>query len=67
MITPYNNGKIQIGKYYQPPKYVEQDADMLLIQSYLIQDPKLLRREYWLNKLYWGAVSFVVLVIWLCN
>ena len=67
MNTPYNNGKVQIGKYYQPPKYVEQDRDMLLIQSYLIQDPKLLRRQYWLNKAYWVALGFLVFSVWLYN
>jgi len=65
--TPYDTGKVKIGLYYEPPKYVEQDPDMVLIQSYLIQDPKLLRRQYWVNKAYWGALSFVVLVIWLSN
>jgi putative ubiquitin-RnfH superfamily antitoxin RatB of RatAB toxin-antitoxin module len=65
--TPYNNGKVQIGKYYQPPKYIEQDRDMILIQSYLIQDPKLLRRQYWLNKAYWVALGFLVFSVWLYN
>lgn len=67
MNTPYNNGKVQIGKYYQPPKYIEQDRDMILIQSYLIQDPKLLRRQYWLNKAYWVALGFLVFSVWLYN
>ena len=67
MNTPYNNGKIKMGIYYQPEPYVETDPDMILLQSYLIQDPKLLRREYWLNKAYWGALGFVVLIIWLSN
>jgi len=38
--TPYMTSTgIQIGKYYQPPKYVEEDSDMLRLQSYLIGDP----------------------------
>ena len=48
--TPYNNGKIKIGnevylnKLVNPP-YVERDDDMLELQSYLIQDPRILNRE----------------------
>ena len=40
MNVPYNNGKVQIGKYYQKPQYVEQDSDMLIIQGWLIGDNK---------------------------
>ena len=32
-ITPYDNGKIKMGIYYQKPKYVEYDSDMLEIQK----------------------------------
>lgn len=63
--VPYDNGKIKMGINYQPPKYVEHDPDMLNLQSYLIQDPKILNYQYWLNKAYWSALVFVVLVIWL--
>lgn len=52
MNTPYNNGKIQLGKYYQKPVYIEEDSDMLLIQKYLINDPALLKKEYWSNVIY---------------
>jgi len=52
MNIPYNNGKIQLGKYYQKPAYIEEDSDMLLIQKYLINDPALLRKEYWANVIY---------------
>jgi hypothetical protein len=62
---PYDNGKIKMGIYHQPPMYTEQDPDMLLLQSYLIQDPKILNFQYWMNKVYWFALAFVVLVIWL--
>jgi len=56
---------IQMGKYYQKPMYVEHDRDMLLIQSYLIQDPKILRRQYWTNFAYYFALILVVLIIYL--
>ena len=36
---------LQIGKYYQKPKYVEMDDDMLVLQTYLIYDPALIRKH----------------------
>jgi hypothetical protein len=59
----YNNGKIKIGQYYEPPKYVEQDCDMLLIQSYLIHDPGILNRRYWIDKIVFGSSCFVLMVV----
>ena len=56
---------IQMGKYYEKPKYVEYDKDMLLIQSYLIQDPKILRKQYWTNVAYYFVLLLVVLIIYL--
>jgi hypothetical protein len=67
MTVPYNNGKVKIGINYQPKQYVETDADMLMLQSYLIEDPARLNRRYWLNKLYLGAVILLLLIIWLYN
>lgn len=67
MTIPYNNGKIKMGSNYRPNPYIETDPDMILLQSYLIQDPKLLRKQYWLKKAYWGAVIFVLCVVWLYN
>ena len=52
--TPYNNGKVKIGdavylnKLANPP-YIERDEDMLELQSYLIHDPRVLNKEYWLS------------------
>lgn len=63
--VPYDNGKIKMGINYQRPKYVENDPDMLTLQSYLIHDPRILNLQYWINKAYWFALAFVVLVIWL--
>lgn len=54
-VVPYTTKTgIQIGKYYQRPKYIEQDTDMLLIQSYLIYDPAIIRRHN-LAKLIYGC------------
>ena len=36
---------LQIGKYYQKPKYVEMDDDMLVLQTYLIYDPSVIRKH----------------------
>ena len=66
--TPYNNGKVKIGnavylnKLANPP-YVEQDEDMLELQSYLIQDPRILNKEYWYKRLYIAFLLFVLTII----
>ena len=66
--TPYNNGKIKIGnavylnKLANPP-YVEQDEDMLELQSYLIQDPRILNKEYWYRRIYIAFLLFVLTII----
>ena len=65
MNIPYNNGKISIGKYYQPPRYIETDSDMLELQSYLIHDPARLNRAYWTEKALLLLSLFVVLVVFL--
>ena len=65
MNIPYNNGKVQIGKYYVPPKYIETDSDMLELQSYLIYDPARLNRVYWTEKALLVLSLFVVMVVFL--
>lgn len=66
--TPYNNGKVKIGnavylnKLVNPP-YVEQDEDMLELQSYLIQDPRILNKEYWYKRIYIAFLLFVLTII----
>ncbi len=62
MNTPYNTGKVKIGCNYQPPKYVEQDLDMLRLQSYLIYDPARLKRQYLINKVFIWLGVFVLVV-----
>jgi len=66
--TPYYNGKIKIGnevylnKLVNSP-YVERDDDMLELQSYLIHDPRILNKEYWLKRLYIAFLLFVLTII----
>jgi hypothetical protein len=67
MNVPYNNGKVKIGINYKPKAYVETDSDMLMLQSYLIEDPARINRRYWLNKAYLCGVLFLLLSIWLYN
>jgi hypothetical protein len=70
--TPYNNGKVKIGdavylnKLANPP-YVEQDEDMLELQSYLIQDPRILNKEYWFKRIYIAFLLFVLTVLLMAN
>ena len=62
MNTPYNTGKVKIGCNYQQPKYVEQDLDMLRLQSYLIYDPARLKRQYLINKFFIWLGVFVLII-----
>lgn len=68
MKTPYNNGKVSIGsewylnKLVNPP-YIERDEDMLELQSYLIQDPRILNKEYWAKRIYLIVLLFVAIII----
>ena len=45
MRTPYDTGKVKIGLYYEPPKYVEQDSDMIAIQGWFLGHNKYAKRE----------------------
>ena len=66
--TPYDNGKVKIGnavylnKLVNPP-YIEYDEDMLELQSYLIHDPRILNREYWIKRVYIAFLLFVLTVM----
>ena len=60
MNVPYNNGKVQIGKYYQKPMYVEYDNDMLLLQTSLVGNVKAIRKNRLLNILYISLILPVV-------
>jgi putative ubiquitin-RnfH superfamily antitoxin RatB of RatAB toxin-antitoxin module len=66
-MTPYDNGKVKMGIYYEPPLYVEYDSDMLEIQKWLIGDPKKLRFEYWCNVAYIFALCVMFLIIYLSS
>jgi len=63
----YNNGKVLIGSAYDlnplKQKYVEQDPDMLNLQSYLIHDPRILNRRYWTEKVLLLLSLFVLIII----
>jgi hypothetical protein len=63
----YNNGKIKIGsEHYLNPlrkKYIEEDPDMLEIQKYLINDPVLLNRQYWTERILLFISCFVLLIV----
>jgi len=66
-MTPYNTGKVKIGesvylnKLVNPP-YVESDMDMIRLQSYLINDPGRLKREYWAKRIY--MVTAIAVLAW---
>lgn len=57
MRTPYDTGKVKIGLYYEPPKYIESDPDMIAIQGWFIGDNKVARRNYIAN------LSYIVLLV----
>ena len=62
--VPYRTDKgLEIGKYYQKPKYIEYDDDMLLLQSYLIYNPAAINKKYWLNKIYSFLIAFLFLYL----
>lgn len=68
MKVPYNTGKVLIGCNYQPPAYVEEDMDMLLLQSHLIYCPRTIRRYVWERRVIKGSAmvaALVMIVAWL--
>jgi hypothetical protein len=66
MNTPYNTGKVEIGKYYQKPLNVEQDADMILLQGYLLGKSKTARMDRIAKRVYFGMViGCIVLLMFL--
>ena len=62
-VVPLDNGKVKMGIYYQKPKYIEYDSDMLTIQKWLIGDPVQLRKEYWTNVVYMIALTIVLIIV----
>jgi len=62
---PFDNGKIKMGIYYQKPKYVEHDRDMLNLQTYLIGDPVKLKRNYYITRAFelLGAVVLLIILL----
>lgn len=51
---------LQIGKYYEKPKYVEMDQDMLTIQTYLIYDPNVIRKHKLMRLVYTGFIALLL-------
>jgi hypothetical protein len=64
-VTPYDNGKVKMGIYYQKPKYVEEDRDMLNLQTYLIGDPVKLKRNYYITRALelFGAIILLIILL----
>jgi hypothetical protein len=54
-----------MGIYYQKPKYVEYDKDMLNLQTYLIGDPVKLKRNYYITRAFelLGAVVLLIILL----
>jgi len=71
MNVPYNNGKIKIGSEYYlnplKPKYIEQDVDMLELQSYLIHDPRIINKQYWITRIYTVVALFILTIVLFAN
>ena len=63
MNTPYNTGKVQIGKYYQKPLNTEQDADMIELQGYLLGKSKTARMDRIAKRLYFGMIVVAVILL----
>ena len=65
MLFRSDTGKVKIGKYYQKPRYVEEDLDMLRLQSYLIYDPARLKRQYWINKfvMFLSVITLLIVIL----
>jgi hypothetical protein len=65
MNVPYDNGKVKMGIYYKPPRYVESDPDMITIQGWLLGSNRTAVIRYWANVAYCCllVVSLVLAVI----
>ena len=57
--TPYNTGKVLIGKNYTPPNRDEVSPDMYELQSFMLGEPKRVPLETWVFRLV-VAVALVV-------
>lgn len=65
--TPYNTGKVKIGETVYLNKlvnqpYVEQDYDMIELQTYLLHEPRQVNRAYWIARVYFVCVGIVALL-----
>jgi len=66
MRTPYDTGKVKIGLYYEPPRYVESDPDMIAIQGWFIGCNRAARRNYWANVAYMALLVTAVVLAVIC-
>jgi hypothetical protein len=62
MNTPYNTGKVQIGKYYQKPLYVEQDEDMIAVQGWLLGDRRAVKLNFYTNLSYCCLLAVLLIL-----
>lgn len=60
MKTTYNTGKIEIGKYYQPPKRYESSMDMDRLQLALIEKRT---PRYWPWVVYLTATLIILFAV----
>ena len=61
--TPYNTGKVLIGKHYVPPKdktLTEPSKDMFRLQSSLLGSPQPTSFETWMMR---AVMTFAAIVI----
>jgi len=58
MEVPYNTGKVEIGKYYKKPTYAIMDEDAYLLQTALIGNIKVLRKDVIIKRFTVGAFLF---------
>ena len=61
-ITPYNTGKVKIGKDWRPPYRCEIDGEMYDLQSKLLGKPPPTSFETWMFRMV-IAVTVVVAVL----
>jgi hypothetical protein len=63
MRIPYDNGKVKIGIYYEPPKYVESDPDMIAIQGWFIGCNKAARQKLIAERIYTTIVVIAIILM----
>ena len=62
MRTPYDTGKVKIGLYYEPPRYVESDPDMITIQGWFLGRNKYAQRERVATIVCYGLLAVAIVL-----